>query len=287
MVFGLLNENIPEESLQQDSCCELASVRASRTPFFVLPSRLRRQGNYIIWRWNESTLQGRVSEMLYCSQNCQLKGNTWNEETGLNRLLRKSSAPLLNRPLENVFLSSPPVSPHLYLWKVADNALSCWLTGLISHRKPDMLLNVLIKAISWVERMAQRQCKPAQGMLVKKKNSGDSLQHPVDPRYPPPSSQQPHFSQSQMCSMFWSVHQEREPHHPEKTQRWRKEKCLTCCFTSTTHTDDWLRFTRDTCATTFWPFQSILFYSLCFLEMLEVLVFLHEWKTLICMALGA
>ena len=103
MVFGFLNESILQESLRQASCWE--SERLSSPA----PSRQGQRGNYIIWRWNESTLQAKVSEMLYCSQNCQLKSNTWNTEARL-----KTASPLLpetgrspapQRPPENVFLS--------------------------------------------------------------------------------------------------------------------------------------------------------------------------------------
>lgn len=63
---------------------ERAAWRANAS-LLLQPSRLGRRGNYIIWRWNESTLQAKVSEMLYCMRNCQLKSNTWNAEAQLKQ----------------------------------------------------------------------------------------------------------------------------------------------------------------------------------------------------------
>lgn len=138
MVFWFLNENILQETLHQTSCWE-SELHGEQTPLLSwLPSRLGRRGNYIIWRWNESTLQAKVSEMLYCSRNSQLKSNTWNTEAqlkqpsppwqGWNQLVPSSrEAPRecfsFHHPLP-----PPTFYPHLYLWKVADNAPSHWLT---------------------------------------------------------------------------------------------------------------------------------------------------------------
>lgn len=96
-------KTLAEEAVAKASCWErerqLTPLRSS--------ARLGQQGNYIIWRWNESTLHAKVSEMLYCSRNCQLKSNTWNAEARLKQphypKIQLPAAP--PRPQENVFLS--------------------------------------------------------------------------------------------------------------------------------------------------------------------------------------
>lgn len=110
-----------------------AARRENASPLLP-PSRLGRWGNYIIWRWNESTLQAKVSEMLYCSRNCQLKSNTWNAEAQLKqpsppRRWNQSVPCSTQAPREcfsfHLFFL---LLPCLYLWKVADNAPSHRLT---------------------------------------------------------------------------------------------------------------------------------------------------------------
>lgn len=175
MVFWFLNENILQETLHQASCWE-SELHGEQTPLLSwLPSRLGRRGNYIIWRWNESTLQAKVSEMLYCSWNCQLKSNTWNAEAqlkrpsppwqGWNQLVPCSR----EAPRECFsFHLNPPLPMSLFV----KTCRQCTFTlAYIAHKSPkaDVLLNVLIKPISWVEHMAWLQCKPAQGTLLKKK----------------------------------------------------------------------------------------------------------------------
>lgn len=68
-----------------------------------------------------------------------------------------------------------------------------------------MLLNVLIKPISWVERMAGLQCKSAWGTLLRKKTVVilSSTQSTVGTPHPTHTQSAP--GQSQMCFMLWSV----------------------------------------------------------------------------------
>lgn len=160
-----------------------SGTEASRTSSPLLPpSRLGRLGNYIIWRWNESTLQAKVSEMLYCLWNCQLKSNTWN--TQLKQPPPPMQGPNRSGPQRMFFF------PSLTLSLLVKRCRQCTFTlAYIDHKspKPDVLLNVLIKSISWVERMAGLQCKSAWGTLLRKKTVvilsstqstvGTSIQH--------------------------------------------------------------------------------------------------------------
>lgn len=66
------------------------------------------------------------------------------------------------------FFFFPPLALSLFV----KSCRQCTFTlAYTAHKspKPDVLLNILIKPISWVEHMAQLQCKPAQGTLLKKK----------------------------------------------------------------------------------------------------------------------
>lgn len=131
--------------------------------------------------------------MLYCSRNCQLKSNTWNTEARLKTAspLRPETgrSPAPQRPPENVFLSIffffPPFTPSLFV----KSCRQCTFTSAYTaHKspKPDVLLNVLIKPISSVERVARLQCKPARGHACEKENNNESLQHPVHTAAVPP-----------------------------------------------------------------------------------------------------
>lgn len=184
-VFGFLNENILPETLRQGSRWESERHRDQQTFLsspLLPPSRLGRLGNYIIWRWNESTLQAKVSEMLYCLWNCQLKSNTWN--TQLKQPPPPMQGPNRSGPQRMFFF------PSLTLSLLVKRCRQCTFTlAYIDHKspKPDVLLNVLIKPISWVERMAGLQCKSAWGTLLRKKTVvilsstqstvGTSIQH--------------------------------------------------------------------------------------------------------------
>lgn len=128
--------------------------------------------------------------MLYCSRNCQLKSNTWNTEARLKTAspLRPETgrSPAPQRPPENVFLSIFFFfSPSLFV----RSCRQCTFTSAYTaHKspKPDVLLNVLIKPISSVERVARLQCKPARGHACEKENNNESLQHPVHTAAVPP-----------------------------------------------------------------------------------------------------
>lgn len=158
--------------------------------------------------------------MLYCSRNCQLKSNTWNTEARLKTAspLRPETgrSPAPQRPPENVFLSIFFFfSPSLFV----RSCRQCTFTSAYTaHKspKPDVLLNVLIKPISSVERVARLQCKPARGHACEKENNNESLQHPVHTAAVPPPIQHTHvqtgpeLSQSQMCPMLRSVSPPRE-----------------------------------------------------------------------------
>ena len=168
--------------------------------------------------------------MLYCSRNCQLKSNTWNTEAGLKTAspLRPETgrSPAPQRPPENVFLSIfffPPFTPSLFV----KSCRQCTFTSAYTaHKspKPDVLLNVLIKAISSVERVARLQCKPARGHACEKENNNESLQHPVHTAAVPPHpthtcSDRSRPVPSQMCPMLRSVSPPRERNGPNSTNR--------------------------------------------------------------------
>lgn len=64
----------------------------------------------------------------------------------------------------------PPFSPSLFV----RSCRQCTLTlAYLAHKspKPDILLNILINPISIAAHMAQLQCKPAKGTLLKKKTA--------------------------------------------------------------------------------------------------------------------
>lgn len=179
MVFGFLNENIIWETLHQASGWESQQHGELRTPPppLLSPSRLGRRGNYIIWRWNESTLQAKVSEMLYCSRNCQLKSNTWNAEAQLKQSSPSwwgwmQAVPCTTEAPGECFSFRHFFYPPFTLLLFVKRCRQCTFTSAyIDHKspKPDVLLNVLIKPISWVEHMAGLQYKPAQATLLRKK----------------------------------------------------------------------------------------------------------------------
>lgn len=144
--------------------------------------------------------------MLYCSRNCQLKSNTWNTEARLKTAspLRPETgrSPAPQRPPENVFLSIffffPPFTPSLFV----KSCRQCTFTSAYTaHKspKPDVLLNVLIKPISSVERVARLQRKPARGHACEKENNNESLQHPVHTAAVPPPSNTHMFRPVQTC----------------------------------------------------------------------------------------
>lgn len=138
--------------------------------------------------------------MLYCLWNCQLKSNTWNAQ-------QKQPSP----PMQGPNRSGPQrmfFFPSLTLSLLVKRCRQCTFTlAYIDHKspKPDVLLNVLIKPISWVERMAGLQCKPAWGTLLRKKTVVilSSTQSTVGTPHPTHTQSAP--VQSQMCFMLWSV----------------------------------------------------------------------------------
>lgn len=168
-------EAYSRKDFNQASCWESRLQRRANASPLQPPARSGRRGNYIIWSWNESTLQAKVSEMLYCSWNCQLKSNTWNTEARLKQpcpLRQACKQPVLctaEAPRE-CFSFRPffACTPSLFV----KSCRQCTFTlAYVAHKspRPDVLLNVLIKPISLVEHMARLQCKPAQGTLLKRK----------------------------------------------------------------------------------------------------------------------
>lgn len=108
-------------------------------------SRLGRGGNYIISRWNESSLQGNVSEMLYCSQNCQLKSNTWNAEAQLKQTSPPNQAfnqsVLCSTEAPRDCFSFPLFPPFLPVFPVfiCESCRQCSFTlAHIAHKSPSL-----------------------------------------------------------------------------------------------------------------------------------------------------
>lgn len=92
----------------------------------------------------------------------------------------------------------PPFTPSLFV----KSCRQCTFTSAYTaHKspKPDVLLNVLIKPISSVERVARLQCKPARGHACEKENNNESLQHPVHTAAVPPPSNTHMFRPVQTC----------------------------------------------------------------------------------------
>lgn len=158
--------------------------------------------------------------MLYCLWNCQLKSNTWNATAQLKQPSPPVQGPNWSGPQRMFFF------PSLTLSLLVKSCRQCTFTlAYIDHKspKPDVLLNVLIKPISWVERMAGLQCKPAWGTLLRKKtvvilSSSQSTVGTPHPTHTVCTSPVPDVFHALICFPHKS--------ETEQTERWRKEKCL-------------------------------------------------------------
>lgn len=146
MVFGFLNGSTLKGTLEPGFLLSASPLQ--------LPPCLGRLRNYIIWRWNESTLQAKVSEMLYWSRNWQLKSNTWNTEARRKQPCPQTTGP--NQPFAALHGDPPtmfffPSSLFFFLFKslfVKSCRQSAFTLAYIAHKSPnpDMLVKRINKA---------------------------------------------------------------------------------------------------------------------------------------------